>query len=71
VSATQRSQFSIRHTVPSDAAGVTACVESAYEKWIAVIGKKPNPMLQNYNEVLNDLPPVAVPVSLQEVRGQG
>jgi ribosomal protein S18 acetylase RimI-like enzyme len=49
---TQRSHFSIRHAVPSDAAAVTACVESAYEKWIAVIGKKPSPMLQNYNEVL-------------------
>jgi len=43
----------IRPALQSDAAGMLACVENAYHLYIARIGKKPGPMLDDYAEVIS------------------
>ncbi|MFT3818130.1 MAG: GNAT family N-acetyltransferase [Rubrivivax sp.] len=42
----------LRRAGPADAAAFAACVMAAYERWIAVIGIRPGPMLENYAETL-------------------
>lgn len=38
----------IRPATPHDSPTVTALVDTAYAKWVAVIGRKPAPMLADY-----------------------
>ncbi len=38
----------IRPATPADARTVAALVDTAYAKWVAVIGRKPAPMLADY-----------------------
>ena len=45
-------QFSVRPAVGSDAANVTACIESAYRHYLPSIGQPPEPMLLNYAEII-------------------
>ncbi len=42
----------IRPALPEDVADIGACVASAYEIYIARIGKPPGPMLEDYGEVI-------------------
>ncbi|MEM7110922.1 MAG: GNAT family N-acetyltransferase [Chloroflexota bacterium] len=37
-----------------DASQITACVSSAYQKYISVIGKLPEPALDNYVNIINE-----------------
>lgn len=45
-------ELAIREATPADAESMKACVEKAYQKYIPVIGKKPGPMLDDYNQVV-------------------
>ena len=42
----------IRQALPADAPGMQACVEAAYQHYIARIGRPPGPMLDDYTEVV-------------------
>jgi GNAT superfamily N-acetyltransferase len=42
----------IRSALPSDATAVAACVKQAYEPWIAIVGQKPGPLLDDYAQVI-------------------
>ena len=42
----------LRMAKHEDLADILACIEEAYEKYIVRIGKKPVPMLRNYNELI-------------------
>lgn len=44
--------FTVRRAQPDDLPAIEACVQAAYEPWVAVIGMKPGPMLEDYAEVL-------------------
>ena len=44
--------FEIRTAIRADAEGMLSCVESAYQKYIPIIGKKPGPMLDDYSQVV-------------------
>lgn len=44
--------FTLRTASPADAEAVSACVNAAYAQWVAVIGTRPGPMLENYVDVL-------------------
>jgi N-acetylglutamate synthase-like GNAT family acetyltransferase len=44
--------FAIRPALAEDAPGVAACVDRAYAHYVARIGKKPGPMLEDYAEVI-------------------
>lgn len=46
------SPATIRRATRLDATGLAACVRAAYEPWIVVIGAKPGPMLENYDDVV-------------------
>ncbi len=46
-------QIDIRHAVPGDAAEVTACVCHAFIDYIPIIGKQPQPMLDDYLRLIN------------------
>jgi len=48
----KKSDLEIRTAIITDAAGMRACVESAYRQYIPVIGKKPGPMLDDYSQVV-------------------
>src|SRR5262249_39486544 len=45
-------QVTLRPATPADARAVAACVEAAYEHYVVRIGKRPGPMLDDYDEVL-------------------
>lgn len=42
----------IRTAKKDDVLGIVKCVAESYEKYIEVIGKRPMPMLYDYNEVI-------------------
>ena len=42
----------LRRATHADASAVTECVHAGYAHWVSVVGMKPGPMLQNYEEVL-------------------
>ena len=42
----------LRPAVQADAGFAALCVAAAYAPWIAVIGRKPWPMTQDYHEVI-------------------
>ena len=44
--------YSFRPAKESDAAAVEACVHAAYGHFVARIGRKPGPMLDDYGEVI-------------------
>ena len=41
-----------RPATPADAQAVAACVDAAYGHYVARLGKRPGPMLEDYNDVL-------------------
>ena len=41
-----------RPATPADARDVAACVDAAYKHYVARMGKRPGPMLENYDDVL-------------------
>lgn len=43
-----------RRAGPADAALVAAITHAAYAKWVPVIGRKPSPMLADYNAAVRD-----------------
>lgn len=43
-----------RRAGPADAAIVAAITDAAYAKWVPVIGRKPSPMLADYNAAVRD-----------------
>ena len=45
-------EIALRHALPSDAAGIAACVCEAYVHYIERIGKQPGPMLEDYTLVI-------------------
>jgi ribosomal protein S18 acetylase RimI-like enzyme len=45
--------ISLRPAIPSDAAGVAACVCEAYVHYIERIGRQPGPMLEDYAKVIS------------------
>jgi GNAT superfamily N-acetyltransferase len=53
--ATSSSTVRIRPANPEDAAGVTACICAAYQRYIERIGKQPGPMLEDYSTVIREL----------------
>ena len=48
------SEVHIRPATAADEAGVVACVNAAYEQYVAAIGKKPAPMLADYTRLIRD-----------------
>jgi len=42
----------LRPATPDDARAVAACVEAAYKHYVVRMGKRPGPMLENYDEVV-------------------
>ena len=46
------SKVSIRPARPEDASGIAACVCEAYVHYIERIGRQPGPMLESYQEVI-------------------
>lgn len=44
----------VRMAKHEDLADISKCIEEAYEKYIVRIGKKPAPMLKNYNELISN-----------------
>ena len=44
--------FAIRRAVTADADGISGCVDRAYAHYVARIGKKPSPMLEDYAGVI-------------------
>lgn len=49
---TPAAQLRLRPATPADAPALAACVEAAYTPWIARVGRKPWPMLQDYAAVV-------------------
>lgn len=43
-----------RRAGPADAATVAAITAAAYAKWVPVIGRKPKPMIADYNAAVRD-----------------
>lgn len=58
----------IRQAEQEDQADIVACVQAAYSKYIERIGKKPAPMLADYNTLIAD-EMVYVLVVDKEIRG--
>ena len=50
------SDLCIRAAVHADAENVAACVASSFTPYIERMGKPPQPMLRNYNDVIADHP---------------
>jgi GNAT superfamily N-acetyltransferase len=48
------SAVSLHWATPEDLADVMACVNAAYEKYVAVMGRKPAPMLADYSRLIAD-----------------
>lgn len=48
------SSLVFRRAGPADAATVAAITNAAYAKWVPVIGRKPKPMLADYNAAIRD-----------------
>lgn len=48
------SDLVFRRAGPTDAAMVAAITEAAYAKWVPVIGRKPKPMLADFNAAIRD-----------------
>jgi len=48
------SDLHIRPATAADEAGVVACVNAAYEQYIAAMGTKPAPMLADYPRLIGD-----------------
>lgn len=48
------SSHHIRRASSDDAGAVAACVQAAYQPWIATIGTKPGPMKQDYSQVISE-----------------
>lgn len=48
------SEIELRPALPSDAAGVAACVCEAYVHYIERIGRQPGPMLEDYSHVITE-----------------
>lgn len=46
------SDLAIRPATQSDVPQITECVRLAYEKYIPLLGMKPNPMLDDYSEII-------------------
>src|SRR4051812_7323033 len=46
--ASEKPSETIRPARPDDAAGILAIVENAYTPWIAVVGRRPRPMDDDY-----------------------
>ena len=44
--------MTLRPATPADAQAIAACVDAAYKQYVVRIGKRPGPMLENYDEVL-------------------
>ena len=44
--------MTLRPATPSDARAIAACVDAAYEHYVVRMGKRPGPMLENYDKVL-------------------
>lgn len=44
----------VRSAKHEDLADIAKCIEEAYEKYIVRIGKKPAPMLKDYNELISN-----------------
>ena len=44
----------LRRAAPADADAIRALVTSAYAKWIPLIGRKPKPMLADYDAAVRD-----------------
>ena len=44
--------MTLRPATPEDARAVAACVEAAYKHYVVRMGKRPGPMLENYDEVV-------------------
>jgi ribosomal protein S18 acetylase RimI-like enzyme len=44
----------LRRAGPSDAAAIAALTEAAYSKWVPVVGRKPLPMLVDYDIAVVD-----------------
>jgi GNAT superfamily N-acetyltransferase len=47
-------QVNLRAATPDDVPGVTACVCEAYVSYIERIGKRPGPMLEDFDQTLRD-----------------
>jgi ribosomal protein S18 acetylase RimI-like enzyme len=48
------SALTFRRARPADAAAVAAITNAAYAKWVPVIGRKPKPMLADYDAAIRD-----------------
>lgn len=48
----ETSDLAIRPATYADAAGIAQCVHNAYEHYIPILGMNPNPMLENYGELI-------------------
>lgn len=57
--------FPLRRGGPEDAPAINALVQSAYAKWVPVIGRKPQPMLADYDKAV-----VEHRIDLIEIDGQ-
>lgn len=47
-------EVTLRPASPADEPAVTRCVMSAYERWVADIGRPPAPMLADYGKLIDD-----------------
>src|SRR5689334_7741614 len=45
-------RITIRRAIPADAEAVTAVTAAAYRKYIAIIGREPRPMADDYSQVI-------------------
>jgi len=53
--------YTPRRATDADRAGIEVLVASAYEKYIARIGRKPKPMVADYRNALAKHEPIAGP----------
>jgi hypothetical protein len=47
-------QFALRRAKSTDAANIRMLTRSAYEKWVALIGREPKPMTADYERAVRE-----------------
>jgi hypothetical protein len=50
----QKDKFTLRRAVEADAIAVTACVHNAFGHYVERIGRKPGPMLMDYEKEIRE-----------------
>ncbi len=46
--------YHIREAIPSDSVSITNCMRESFKKYVPLIGKEPEPMILNYDEVIRN-----------------